>query len=55
MIALNKWLDIMANHTMVSYIGFINSYGILGRRKKKERNNIWQYVRKEKKEKKFIL
>jgi len=36
MIALNKRLDIMPSHTIASYTGFINSDGILGRRKRKE-------------------
>jgi len=35
-----KQVDVMINHTIVSYMGFINSDGILRREKKKEGNNI---------------
>ena len=44
MIALNKRLDITMDHSIVSYIGSINSEGILGRKgeKKEEENNIWE-------------
>jgi len=41
MIAHNKRLDITVDHSIVSYIGFINFEGILVRRgEKKEDNNI---------------
>lgn len=51
MIALHKLLDIKTNHTIVSYIGFVNPEGILGRREKKKKGN---YIRHQT-EGKYIL